>query len=82
MNNKWPITGYAMHTAAGTECNFNYERNIGFTESKNSDWTNCVNQSNIQNVCEIIKTIDRAIHNARLNISSDYIISLIIASNF
>ncbi|HDR8152458.1 TPA: beta-ketoacyl-[acyl-carrier-protein] synthase family protein [Bacillus cereus] len=83
MNNKWPITGYAMHTAAGTECNFNYERNIGFTESKNSDWTNCVNQNNIQNVCEIIKkTIDRAIHNARLDISSDYIISLIIASNF
>ena len=79
----WCVTGFSMQTVAGTENNFNLNQTVGYTSSQKSDWTTCVDQSSIEKFYECIeKTIIRALVMAKLDIDSQYKISLIVASNF
>ena len=81
--NKWYITGYAMHTVAGTESDFDYEKLHGYTTSGDRSWNNCIDYSDVSCVAKYIQnTVDRALKNAQLDMNFASIKSLIIASNF
>lgn len=77
------ITGYSMRTVAGNEQDFQLNNGVGYTSSVEHDWTTCINKSSLFIVCDTIaQVIDKAIKKATLDINSNKIISLVIASNF
>lgn len=83
MRKRWNITGYAIHTVAGTDSNINLNSDCGFTESKNSGWTKCIDKTNLETVRAVIeKTVQRAINKSNIDHEHGLIISLVVASNF
>lgn len=83
MDKRWDITGYAMHSVAGTENDFNLGCRQGYTDSTQNIWAHCIEHSDIDEVGDLItETILRALSKANIVYDDQYTISLIVASNF
>lgn len=83
MDYKCGITGYAMHSIAGTEEEFNLESNKGYTNLKKDNWTKCIDQSDLEVTKRIIlTTVKRAMVQANYYKIESTTISLVISSNF